>query len=72
LADSINKIKKEDIKYKISNIVVPYVSHKGKVTGIHIDKIYQTIITHGEDSKIIIWDNYSGSFISEIFHPDVV
>ncbi len=71
-ADSITKIKKEDIKYKISNIVAPYVSHIGKVTGIHIEKIYKIIITHGEDSRIIIWDIYTGSFISEIFHPNLV
>jgi hypothetical protein len=46
--------------------------HVGAVTGNIVDQTNVLTITHGLDSRILLWDTETGKLVTKFAHPDII
>lgn len=54
------------------NFLIKIDRHVGAVTGNIVDQTNVLTITHGLDSRILLWDTDSGKLVSNFAHPDKI
>jgi hypothetical protein len=52
------------------NFLIKIDRHIGAVTGNIVDQTNVLTITHGIDSRILLWDTDTGKLVSNFAHPD--